>query len=94
MEVIQSVLSDDGVVGRSLALTLKALPSNPTVIAVGRRKDRLDQLSKDHGLETIQFDVNTDSAILKAFVDETLNKFPEVCQLTIPPLTILKPPAA
>jgi hypothetical protein len=51
-------------------------------------------LSKDHGLETIQFDVNTDPAALKAFVDETLNKFPEVCQLTIPPLAMLKPPLA
>jgi len=65
-------------IGRSLALALKALPSNPTVIAVGRREDRLSQLSKDHGLETIQFDVNTDPAALKVFVDETLNKFPEL----------------
>lgn len=67
------------IVGRALALALKTLPSNPTVIAAGRRKDRLEQLSKQHKLETIQVDVNTDPTGLKKFVDETLSKYPEVC---------------
>jgi short-subunit dehydrogenase involved in D-alanine esterification of teichoic acids len=68
---------------------LKALPSKPVVIAAGRRKDRLDQLSKDHGLETIQADVNVDTAGLKSFVDDTLKRFPNVRCIILSGLTAI-----
>jgi len=65
-------------IGRSLAISLKRLESKPTVIAAGRRQDRLDELKAEYGLETIRVDVNTDSASLKAFVDETFKKYPDL----------------
>lgn len=69
-------------IGRALALALAKLPSKPRVIAVGRRKDRLAELATS-GLETIEFDMNTDSPGLKKFADTVLQKYPEVsyCKL-------------
>lgn len=61
-----------------MAIALSNLPSKPTVIAAGRRQERLDELEKDHKLRTIQVDVNTDAVGLKKFVDETLEKYTEV----------------
>ncbi|KZT21658.1 NAD(P)-binding protein [Neolentinus lepideus HHB14362 ss-1] len=64
-------------IGRTLAASIHALPSNPTVIVSGRRQERLDELAKT-GLETIQFDVNADAESLQAFVDELLGRYPQV----------------
>lgn len=64
-------------IGRALALAIADLPSHPRVIAAGRRKDRLDELKKSN-LETIEVDLDTDKAGLEKFVDETLQKYPEV----------------
>jgi NADP-dependent 3-hydroxy acid dehydrogenase YdfG len=67
-------------IGRALALTLAKLPSKPRVIAVGRRKNRLEELAKS-GLETVEFDMNTDSNNLKKFADSIVQKYPEVSRL-------------
>ncbi|KAF9065120.1 hypothetical protein BDP27DRAFT_1393673 [Rhodocollybia butyracea] len=64
-------------IGRALALAIAALPSHPTVIGVGRRKDRLREL-KEAGIEAEEFDVNTDRASMKGFVDEMIKKYPEI----------------
>jgi short-subunit dehydrogenase involved in D-alanine esterification of teichoic acids len=65
-------------IGRALALAIADLPSHPRVIGAGRRQDRLDELKKS-GLETIQVDLDTDKEGLKKFVDNILQKYPEVC---------------
>lgn len=67
-----------------MAIALSDLPSKPTVIAAGRRQERLDELKKEHKLETIQVDVNTDATGLKAFVDEVLKQYPDVRSETSP----------
>ena len=67
-------------IGRALALALAKLPSKPRVIVVGRRKSRLEELAKC-GLETVEFDINTDSGNLKKFADSIVQKYPEVSRL-------------
>ena len=64
-------------IGRALALAIKALPSNPTVIAVGRRQDRLDELAAQ-GLKTEKMDFGADKETLKRYVSEILSKYPNV----------------
>jgi len=64
-------------IGRSLALALAKLPSQPQVIATGRRQDRLDEL-KIAGLEVFQLEFDTDIASLKKSVDSILEKYPQV----------------
>ncbi|KAK2462238.1 hypothetical protein APHAL10511_005734 [Amanita phalloides] len=64
-------------IGRALSLALAKLPSKPRVIGLGRREDRLKELAKA-GLETIQFDSNTDSKNLKTFADGVLEKYPDL----------------
>ncbi|KAF9454887.1 NAD(P)-binding protein [Macrolepiota fuliginosa MF-IS2] len=64
-------------IGRALALSLAKLPSNPQVIAAGRRQDRLEEL-KRAGLEIIQFDLDTDASSLKSSVDLILEKYPNL----------------
>lgn len=71
------VLGATAGIGRALARRIAALPSKPTVIAVGRRQERLDELAQE-GFKTIRFDVDTDEASLKAFVEETTSKYPQV----------------
>lgn len=67
-------------IGRSLALAIHALPSNPTVIVSGRRQERLDKLSKTgERLETVRFDVNGSRDDLKRFVQEITSNHPDVC---------------
>jgi len=64
-------------IGRSLALALAKLPSQPQVIATGRRQDRLDEL-KIAGLEVFQLEFDTDMGSLKKSVDSILEKYPQV----------------
>jgi hypothetical protein len=47
------------------------------VVAAGRREDGLDGLAKAK-LETAQIDVNTDKEMLEKFVDDVINKCPDV----------------
>ncbi|THU94842.1 NAD(P)-binding protein [Dendrothele bispora CBS 962.96] len=64
-------------IGRALALETAKLPSKPKVIGCGRRQDRLDQLS-EAGIEGMQLDVNADKETLKKFVDDLVNKNPDL----------------
>lgn len=62
------VLGATSGIGRSLALALHALPSQPTVIVGGRRKERLDELCKQgERFRAVQIDINTSHTALKAF---------------------------
>lgn len=64
-------------IGRALALAITDLPTHPTVIAAGRRQERLDELA-GRGLATINVDLDTDGESLKKFVEGVLSKYPEV----------------
>ncbi|KAK7064462.1 hypothetical protein R3P38DRAFT_2824690 [Favolaschia claudopus] len=64
-------------IGRALAIALSELPSHPSVIAAGRRQDRLKEL-EDKKLETVQLDVTADTQTLKATVDSLIAKYPNV----------------
>lgn len=65
-------------IGKALAEALHALPSRPTVIAAGRRKERLDALRKDR-LEGVVVDVSAGAQATKKFVDDVTGRYPEVC---------------
>ena len=64
-------------IGRALARAIRDLPSKPTVIAMGRRQERLDELAKE-GFKTAKFDMNTTPDKIKAFVDDITGQYPEV----------------
>lgn len=68
--------------GRSLALSILSLPSKPVVVISGRRTDRLDELTKEHGhdgrLQGIQMDIDVDRLTLKQTVEDVLTKYPNV----------------
>ncbi|KAF5368340.1 hypothetical protein D9758_002422 [Tetrapyrgos nigripes] len=64
-------------IGRALALEIAKLPSNPKVIGSGRRQERLDELSQA-GIEGMQLDLNADRETLKTFVENLVNKNPEL----------------
>jgi len=64
-------------IGRALALAISELPSHPTVIAAGRRQDRLKEL-QEKNLETVQLDVAADLETLKKTVDSLIAKYPNL----------------
>ena len=65
--------------GRSLALAIHDLDTQPTVIVGGRRQERLDELAKSSSrIKTVRVDINTSQDNLKAFVNDILAKYPEV----------------
>ncbi|KAJ7786016.1 hypothetical protein B0H16DRAFT_14524 [Mycena metata] len=64
-------------IGRALALAISELPTRPTVIAAGRRQDRLKELAEKK-LETLQIDVSADEATLKTTVDSLVTKYPNL----------------
>lgn len=47
------VIGSTACLGRALALSILDLPSKPTVIVCGRRKERLDELIGAHGAQKI-----------------------------------------
>lgn len=71
-------------IGRALALAIWELPSRPTVIVAGRRKERLDELVKkgqDSGegrIEAVQVDIAGSRESLQKFVSDTVQAWPEV----------------
>jgi short-subunit dehydrogenase involved in D-alanine esterification of teichoic acids len=78
------VLGATSGIGRDLALALHELPSKPTVIVSGRRKERLDEIlskgskaGKDN-IHAIPLDVTSGVENLGQFVRDTVAKFPEV----------------
>jgi short-subunit dehydrogenase involved in D-alanine esterification of teichoic acids len=64
-------------IGRALALAISELPSRPTVIAAGRRQDRLKELEEKQ-LKTVQLDVSADLETLKETVASLLVKHPNL----------------
>ncbi|KAJ7597236.1 hypothetical protein C8J56DRAFT_742654, partial [Mycena floridula] len=64
-------------IGRSLAQSIHALPTKPTVIGTGRRADRLDEL-KGLNIDTFHLELDSDRATLKKFVDDILQAYPEL----------------
>jgi len=65
-------------IGRALALALVKLPSHPKVIAAGRRKERLEELSKVEGIHTVQLDLSGDLDALKKSVQDLVGRFPDL----------------
>ncbi|KAH9944091.1 NAD-P-binding protein [Epithele typhae] len=65
--------------GRALALALHDLESKPTVIAVGRRHERLDELAQTRDrIKTFRADMNVDEQGIRAFVQSVLSSYPDV----------------
>ncbi|KAL1744939.1 hypothetical protein HDZ31DRAFT_37538 [Schizophyllum fasciatum] len=66
-------------IGRSLARAIRALPSKPTVIAMGRRQERLDdtELSQE-GFEIVRFDMNSSPEQIKSCAEDVVRRFPEL----------------
>lgn len=71
-------------IGRALALAICALPTKPTVIVAGRRKERLDELVVkgqgccDGRIKALQVDISASRDTLKDFVESTLQGYPDV----------------
>ncbi|GJE85776.1 NAD(P)-binding protein [Phanerochaete sordida] len=66
-------------IGRALALAIHDLPSRPTVIAAGRRQERLDELAQTGDrVKTARVDLTSGRAALKQFVDEMLATYPDL----------------
>jgi NADP-dependent 3-hydroxy acid dehydrogenase YdfG len=70
-------------IGRSLALAILDLPSQPTVIVCGRRKERLDELVASHNatgrLKSVTLDVLSERNALKSSIEDIINTYPDVC---------------
>ena len=69
-------------IGRALASSILALPSNPTVVVAGRRQERLDAFTKENAgtgrVGSINIDMNSNGETLKKVVEEVLTKYPKV----------------
>ncbi len=71
-------------IGRALALAIHDLDSKPTVIAAGRRQERLDELAaRSDRIKTARVDINATHDKLKQFVDDVVAKYPDVCPYTV-----------
>lgn len=86
------VIGSTAGIGRALALAILDLPSKPTVIVCGRRKERLDELVASHGaagrLKSITLDVLAERNALKVSIQEIVNAYPDVrVPSIIPPQT-------
>ncbi|KAK1219001.1 hypothetical protein PQX77_018289 [Marasmius sp. AFHP31] len=64
-------------IGRSLALALSQLSSNPKVIGTGRRPGRLKEL-EDAGIEPARLELGTEPKMLKKDVQDLIQKHPEL----------------
>ena len=82
------VIGSTAGIGRALALAIHNLPTKPTVIVSGRRQERLDEIIKggkesdgsySGRLHAVRVDVSASNGELKAFVEDVVIKFPEVC---------------
>lgn len=69
-------------IGRALASSILALPSNPTVVVAGRRQERLDEFTKENAetgrVGSINMNIDSDGESLKKTVEEVLGKYPKV----------------
>ena len=65
--------------GRALALAIHDLDTQPTVVVVGRRQERLDELAKrSNRIKTFKADINTTEENLRTFVRDVLSQYPQV----------------
>ncbi|KAG1867855.1 hypothetical protein DFJ58DRAFT_768128 [Suillus subalutaceus] len=69
-------------IGRALALAILDLPSQPTVIVCGRRKERLDELVASHNatgrLKSVTLDVLSERNALKSSIQDIVNTYPDL----------------
>ncbi|KAG2368232.1 hypothetical protein BDR07DRAFT_1325385 [Suillus spraguei] len=69
-------------IGRALALAILNLPSQPTVIVCGRRKERLDELIASHNdtgrLKSVALDVLSERNALKSSIEDIVNTYPDL----------------
>jgi short-subunit dehydrogenase involved in D-alanine esterification of teichoic acids len=83
------VIGSTAGIGRALALAILDLPSKPTVIVCGRRKERLDELVASYGatgrLKSVVLDVLAERSTLKASIQGIINTYPDVCIPSIIP---------
>ncbi|OJA09098.1 hypothetical protein AZE42_02570 [Rhizopogon vesiculosus] len=77
------VIGSTSGIGRALALAIMDLPSKPTVIVCGRRKEKLDELVASHGptgrLKSVTLDVLAERDALKASIQRIVNTYPDAC---------------
>ncbi|KAG2129968.1 hypothetical protein DEU56DRAFT_740903 [Suillus clintonianus] len=76
------VIGSTGGIGRALALAILDLPSKPTVIVCGRRKERLEELVASHHatgrLKSVTLDVLLERNALKSSIEEIVNTYPDL----------------
>ncbi|KAG1755084.1 uncharacterized protein EDB91DRAFT_1097192 [Suillus paluster] len=76
------VIGSTAGIGRALALAILDLPSKPTVIVCGRRKERLDELVASHNatgrLKSVTLDVLAERNALKSSIEEIVNTYPDL----------------
>ncbi|KAG1894854.1 uncharacterized protein F5891DRAFT_704075 [Suillus fuscotomentosus] len=76
------VIGSTSGIGRSLALAILDLPSQPTVVVCGRRKERLDELVASHNatgrLKSVTLDVLSERNALKSSIEEIVNTYPDL----------------
>lgn len=66
-------------IGRALALAIHELQTKPTVIVVGRRQERLNELARlSDRIKPVRFDVSGGREALKQFAADMISQFPEV----------------
>jgi NAD(P)-dependent dehydrogenase (short-subunit alcohol dehydrogenase family) len=87
------VIGSTSGIGRALALAILGLPSKPTVVVCGRRKERLEELVAAHHatgrLKSVTLDVLSERNALKSSIEEIVNTYPNVCG----PCTVPRKPA-
>lgn len=64
-------------IGRALALDIAKLPSRPTVIGSGRRKERLEEL-KNAGVHPFELGITSDFEALRKSVEDLTKNYPTV----------------
>ncbi|KAG1885695.1 hypothetical protein F4604DRAFT_1918380 [Suillus subluteus] len=76
------VIGSTSGIGRALALAILDLPSKPTVVVCGRRKERLDELVATHHatgrLKSVTLDVLSERNALKSSIEEIVNTYPDL----------------
>jgi NAD(P)-dependent dehydrogenase (short-subunit alcohol dehydrogenase family) len=64
--------------GRAMAKAIRDLPSKPSVVAAGRRQDRLKELGQEERITPAQLDVALPRDELVASVNNLLKEHPDV----------------
>ncbi|KAG2044206.1 hypothetical protein BDR03DRAFT_849856 [Suillus americanus] len=76
------VIGSTSGIGRALALAILDLPSKPTVVVCGRRKERLEELVATHHatgrLKSVTLDVLSERNALKYSIEEIVNTYPDL----------------